>query len=47
MLCIGFWCPGEVMDQIGGWSSVGTIGSNYGKGYELEKIREQINLMKL
>ena len=40
-------CPLELMDQIGGWSSVGTIGSKYGKGYELEKIREQINLMKL
>jgi len=40
-------CPLELMDQIGGWSSVGTIGSKYGKGYELEKIRKQINSIKL
>ena len=40
-------CPLELMDQIGGWSSVGTIGSRYGKGYELEMVRKQINLIKL
>ena len=40
-------CPLELMDQIGGWSSVGTIGSRYGKGYELEIVRKQINLIKL
>ena len=25
-------CPLELIDQIGGWSSIGTIGSKYGKG---------------
>ena len=28
-------CPLELIDQIGGWSSIGTIGSRYGQGYEL------------
>ena len=28
-------CPLELIDQIGGWSSIGTIGSKYGQGYEL------------
>ena len=27
-------CPLELIDQIGGWSSIGTIGSRYGRGYE-------------
>ena len=36
-------CPLELMDQIGGWSSFGTIGSKYGKGYELEAIRVNLN----
>jgi len=26
-------CPLEMIDQIGGWSSIGTIGSKYGQGY--------------
>ena len=26
-------CPLELIDQIGGWSSVGTVGSKYGQGY--------------
>jgi len=25
-------CPLELIDQIGGWSSIGTIGSKYGRG---------------
>lgn len=40
-------CPLELIDQIGGWSSIGTIGSNYGQGYELGAIREQLNKVKL
>jgi integrase/uncharacterized protein YcgL (UPF0745 family) len=27
-------CPSDIIDQIGGWSS-STVGSSYGKGYEL------------
>ena len=40
-------CPLELMDQIGGWSSVGTIGSRYGKGYELEMVRQRIYIVML
>jgi len=29
----------DMIDQIGGWRSVATIGVGYGKGYSLEAIR--------
>ena len=32
-------CPLELIDQIGGWRSITTIGAGYGRGYELEKLR--------
>ena len=32
-------CPMDMVDQIGGWRSVATIGVGYGKGYSLEAIR--------
>ena len=32
-------CPIDMIDQIGGWRSVATIGVGYGKGYGLDKIR--------
>jgi integrase len=35
-------CPLELIDQIGGWPSIGTIGSKYGQGYGLNAVREQI-----
>ena len=35
-------CPLELIDQIGGWSSIGTIGSKYGQGYELDAVRDQL-----
>ena len=40
-------CPLELIDQTGGWSSIGTIGSKYGQGYELDAVREQLNKVKL
>jgi integrase len=40
-------CPLELIDQIGGWSSIGTIGSKYGKGYDLGAVREQLDAVKL
>ena len=40
-------CPLELIDQIGGWSSIGTIGSRYGRGYELGAVREQLYAVKL
>jgi len=40
-------CPLELIDQIGGWSSIGTIGSKYGQGYDLDAVREQLNAISL
>ena len=40
-------CPLELMDQIGGWSSIGTIGSKYGQGYELDVVRDRLNATKI
>ena len=40
-------CPLELIDQIGGWSSIGTIGSKYGQGYELDVVRDQLDAVKL
>lgn len=34
-------CPLEIIDQIGGWSSISSIGSSYWMGYEL-KTRKSI-----
>ena len=35
-------CQLELMDQIGGWSSVGSIGSKYGKRYDREAISQRL-----
>ena len=40
-------CPLELIDQIGGWSSIGTIGSKYGQGYDLNAFRKQIRSFSL
>jgi integrase len=40
-------CPLELIDQIGGWSSIGTIGSKYGQGYGLDVTRDQLDAVKL
>ena len=40
-------CPLELIDQIGGWSSIGTIGSKYGQGFELGAVREQLDAVRL
>ena len=31
------------MVQIGEWSSIGTIGSKYGQGYELDAVMDQLD----
>ena len=40
-------CPSELIDQIGGWSSVGTVGSKYGQGYELEVIKNWLSTIRI
>lgn len=39
--------PLEMIDQIGGWSSVSNIGSSYGDGYSVDMVREWMNKVKL
>ena len=33
-------CPMDMIDQIGGWRSVGGVGARYGEGYQLDQVRE-------
>jgi len=33
-------CPMDMIDQIGGWRSVSSIGSDYGQGYSMQQIRK-------
>ena len=40
-------CPLELIDQVGGWSSIGTIGSKYGQGYGHCHIVEAITAINL
>ena len=35
--------PLEAIDQLGGWSSVKTIGSSYGRGYSVEHLRKYLD----
>ena len=32
-------CPIDLIDQIGGWKSVSSIGNSYGKGYSFDKVK--------
>jgi integrase/uncharacterized protein YcgL (UPF0745 family) len=38
-------CPSDIIDQIGGWSS-SSIGSSYGKGYELPVLAKWMKMME-
>ena len=40
-------CPLEMIDQIGGWSFIGTIGSKYGQGYDLDALRKHLSVISL
>ena len=35
--------PLEAIDQLGGWSSVKTIGSSYGRCYSVEHLRRYLD----
>ena len=37
----------ELIDQIGGWSSIGAIRSKYGQGYDLDAVKEQFDAVIL
>lgn len=39
--------PLELIDQIGGWSSVGGAGTKYGKGYEIHHTRVWLEKVKI
>jgi len=36
-------CPMDMIDQIGGWRSVGGVGVSYGEGYGLDKMIAYLN----
>jgi integrase/uncharacterized protein YcgL (UPF0745 family) len=38
-------CPSDIIDQIGGWSS-SSVGSSYGKGYELPVLAKWMQMME-
>jgi len=35
-------CPIDLIDQIGGWKSVSSIGNSYGKGYCLRELKKYL-----
>ena len=37
----------DMIDQIGGWRSVGGVGTRYGEGHGNEKLIEWINKAKI
>jgi hypothetical protein len=39
--------PLELIDQVGGWSSVGGVGAKYGHGYKLGQVRQWLNKVSI
>ena len=39
--------PLEMIDQIGGWSSINSIGASYGQGYSVDMVREWMEKVKV
>ena len=44
--CLTIIFQTEIIDQIGGWSS-SSIGSSYGKGYELPVLAKWMKMMEV
>jgi len=40
-------CPMDLIDQIGGWKSVNSIGNSYGEGYTLNRLSNQLHDIKI
>ena len=40
-------CPMDLIDQIGGWKSVSSIGNSYGLGYSVKQIRKLMQLVNI
>ena len=40
-------CPMDLIDQIGGWKSISSIGNGYGEGYRLEKVEAVMRDVKI
>ena len=40
-------CPLELIDQIGGWSSIGSVGSSYGQGYKIKLMTCWLHKIRL
>ena len=40
-------CPMDLIDQIGGWKSVISIGNSYGNGYKLVKLQKQFEAVRI
>jgi integrase len=40
-------CPLELVDQIGGWSSISSTGSSYGMGFDLKTIKKYLRLCSI
>lgn len=40
-------CPMELIDQIGGWRTVGGVGVRYGRGYSIEQVRSWMEKVAL
>jgi len=39
--------PLEAIDQLGGWSSISTIGSRYGQGYSSEHLKKYLGMISI
>ena len=40
-------CPMDMIDQIGGWKSVSSMGKSYGQGYSSRRIGKMIDKFKM